>query len=227
MSGTAPVPSAATQRHAPRARAALRGARGQPVWPARAQARPSEKADRRQTRIERMYQSARGDRRRLVVPVVIGLPVPEMRDMRPFRRLERLEARGEVPQRGRLLDDPEAAQLGGALRDVLARPRSRSPRATACRCAAGSPAAPGPSAPGCSEPSGWRPNITVPISQPRMPPSQVERDRQRLARVLERRDVREEARARRCRSRARPSGCTTGMPARSSASPRYAVEVMR
>ena len=81
------------------------------------------------------------------------------------------EASGEVPQRRRLLDDPEAAQLGRRAPRRTRTPRSRSPRATACRCGAGSPAAPGPSAAGCSEPSGWRPNITVPISQPRMPPS--------------------------------------------------------
>jgi hypothetical protein len=56
---------------------------------------------------------------------------------------------------------------------------------------------------GVSVPSGWPPNITVPISQPRMPPSTIERHGQRLPGVLQRRDVRQQRRARRCRPRGR------------------------
>ena len=68
--------------------------------------------------------------------------------------------------------------------------------------------------------------MTVPISQPRIPPVGVQRDRERLAGVLERRDVRQE------RAGVEVDGVATERlderdTGASSASPRYAVERIR
>ena len=140
---------------------------------------------------------------------------------------ERCEPCREVPQRRRLVHDAVAAQLAGAARPPARTPRSRSRCGSGCRCARGMASRTRSIA------AGVLVAVRVAAEHHRADLAAahaaglVERDGERLARVLRAAGCGAAGRGRRGRRRARRSGCTTGTPAAARASPRYAVERIR
>ena len=143
-------------------------------------------------------------------------PPSDGRYSRPdHRRLaQRFEGGREVAQGRRLVDDPVAGQPRRARRRAR-RPRSRSRCGSACRSGAGWRGVPGPCAAGASVPSGCRPNITVPISQPRSRLPRTARPRA-PGRGTRAAGCAAAAPERRGRRRGHRSGVRTGTPARAA-----------